>query len=169
NYYGFPSLVNASFNGWSQLDGECLSFLGALTATLPPLAKADILYGGGLIEEARTLSYEAMVISNEVAGMLLRALRGIRVNKETLAEDIVHKVGPGGNFLAERHTLEHLKEEIFISEILDRPKLKDVREAARTRAKKLLGTHQPEPLDRHVRGELRNIVKEAWKRKQKRR
>ena len=169
DYYGFPSLVNASFNGSSQLDGERLSFLGTLTAMLPPLAKADILYGGGLIEEARTLSYEAMVVSNEVAGMLLRALRGIHVNKETLAEDIIQKVGPGGNFLSERHTLEHLRKELLISEILDKPKVKDVREAAKTRAKKLLGTHQPEPLDRNVRGELRNIVKEAWKRKQKRR
>jgi len=164
-YYGFPSLVNASFGGWSELNGEWISFLGAITAMLPPLAKADILYGGGLIENARTLSYEAMVISDEVAGMVLRALRGIEVSEETLAEAVIHKVGPGGNFLSERHTLEHLRKEIFISEILDKPRVKDVREAAKKRVKQLLSTHQPEPLDKSVQDELRKIVKEAWERK----
>jgi len=163
-YYGFPSLVNASFDGWSELEGEWLNFLGAITAMLPPLAKADILYDGGLIEDAKTLSYEAMVIADEVAGMVLRALRGIEVSEETLAESVIHRVGSGGNFLSERHTLEHLRKEIFISEILDKPRMKDVREAAKKRAKQLLSTHQPEPLDKSVREELRMIVKEALKR-----
>ena len=167
-YYGFPSLVNASFGGWSELDGEWLSFLGAVTAVLPPLAKADILYDGGLIEDAKTLSYEAMVISNEVTGMVLRALRGIEVSEETLAEAVVHKVGPGGSFLSERHTLEHLQKDIFISEILDKPRVKDVKETAKKRVKQLLRTHQPEPLDKSVREELRRIVKEAWERKRRR-
>jgi len=168
-YYGFPSVVNASFNGWSELDGNWLNFLGAITAMLLPLAKADILYGGGLIEDARTLSYEAMVISDEVASMFLRALRGIEVSDETLAADIIQKVGPGGNFLSEKHTLEYLRREIFISEILDKPRVKDIREAAKKKAKQLLSTHQTEPLDKSVQEELRKIVKEAWDRKRRRR
>ena len=134
---------------------------------LLPLAKVDILYDGGLIEDARTLSYEAMVISDEVAGMFLRALRGIEVSEETLAEGVIHKVGPGGNFLSERHTLENLRREIFISEILDKPRVKDVKEAAKKRAKQLLSTHQPEPLDKSVREELRRIIKEARERKRR--
>ncbi len=168
-FYGFPSVVNASFGGWSELDGEWLSFLGAVTAMLPPLAKADILYGGGLIEDAKTLSYEAMVIADEVAGMVLRALRGIEVSEETLAEGVIHKVGPGGNFLSERHTLEHLRKEIFIPEIFDKLRVEDVREAARRKAKQLLSSHRPEPLDKSVQGELKKIVRDAWKRKRGRR
>ena len=82
-----------------------------------------------------------------------------------MAEGVIHKVGSGGNFLSERHTLEHLRKEIFISEILDKPRVKDVREAAKKRAKQLLSTHQPEPLDRSVQEELRKIVKEAWERR----
>lgn len=167
-HYGFPSLVNASFDGWSELDGEWLSFLGSMMAMLSPLAKTDILYDGGLIEDARTLSYEAMVIADEVAGMVLRALRGIEVSGETLAEGVIHRVGPGGNFLSEKHTLEYLRKEIFISEIFDRPGVKDVREVAKKRAKQLLSTHQLEPLDMSVREELRKIVKEAWERKRRR-
>jgi len=62
-----------------------------------------------------------------------------------------------------------LRKEIFISEILDKPRVEDVREAAEKRVKQLLSTHQPEPLDRSVQEELRRIVKEAWERKRRRR
>ena len=166
-HYGFPSLVNGFGGGWSELDDERLGFLGDMMAMLPPLAKADILYDGGLIEDSMTLSYEDMVISNEVGGMVLRALRGIEVNEETLAENVIHKVGPGGNFLTEKHTLEHLRKEIFIAEIFDKPKVKDIQETAKKKAKHLLNTHQPEPLDKGVREELRRIVKEAWERERR--
>jgi trimethylamine--corrinoid protein Co-methyltransferase len=166
-HYGFPSLVNGFDGGWSELDDERLGFLGEVMAMLPPLAKADILYDGGLIEDSMTLSYEDMVISNEVGGMVLRALRGIEVNEETLAENVIHKVGPGGNFLTEKHTLEHLRKEIFIAEIFDKLKVKDIREAAKKKAKHLLNTHQPESLDKGVREELRRIVKEAWERERR--
>jgi trimethylamine--corrinoid protein Co-methyltransferase len=158
-HYGFPSVVNASFDRWSEQKGT------AVTAMLPFLAKADIFYDGGLIENAKTLSYEAMVIANEKAGMVLRALRGIEATEETLAEHVIRRVGPGGSFLSERHTLEHLRNEIFISDILDQPRVKDVTKAAKKRAKELLSTHQPEPLEKSVREELREIIKEAWKRK----
>jgi len=162
-YYGFPSLVNATFGAWSGFDSGQLGF-----GRLSSLPKADILYDGGLIENAMTLSYEAMVISNEMAGMVFRGMKGIEVNKETLAEDVVHKVGPGGNFLTEKHTVEHLRKEIFIAEIFDKLNMKDIREAAKKKAKHLLNTHQPEPLDKSVQEELRRIVKEAWKRKGRR-
>jgi len=158
-HYGFPSVVNASFDRWSEQQGT------AITAMLPFLAKADIFYDGGLIENAKTLSYEAMVIANEKAGMVLRALRGIEATEETLAEHVIQRVGPGGSFLSERHTLEHLRNEIFISDTLDQPRVKDVTKAAKKRAKELLSTHQPEPLEKSVREELREIIKEAWKRK----
>jgi trimethylamine--corrinoid protein Co-methyltransferase len=162
-YYGFPSLVNATFAAWSGFDNWQLGF-----GMLPSLPKTDILYDGGLIENAMTLSYEAMVISNEIAGMVFRGMKGIEVNEETLAEDVIHKVGPGGSFLTERHTLEYLRKEIFIAEIFDKLNMNDIREAAKEKAKHLLNTHQPEPLDKSVQEELRRIVKEAWKRKGRR-
>ncbi len=89
------------------------------------------------------------------------------MNEETLAENVIHKVGPGGNFLTEKHTLEHLRKEIFIAEIFDKPKVKDIQETAKKKAKHLLNTHQPEPLDKGVREELRKIVKEAWERERR--
>ncbi len=167
-YYGFPSLVNGFSGGWSERNDAGVGFLWSMMAMLPPLAEADILYDGGLIENSKTLSYEDMVISNEMVGMVLRGMEGIKVDEETLADDVIHKVGAGGNFLTERHTLEHLRKEIFTSEILDKSKGRYIQEAAKKKAKHLLNTHQPEPLDKSVQEGLRKIIKKAWKRKHKR-
>ncbi|UCE43460.1 MAG: trimethylamine methyltransferase family protein [Candidatus Bathyarchaeota archaeon] len=167
-YYGFPSLVNGFSGGWSGLDDDSLGFLWSMMAILPTLANADILYDGGLIENSKTLSYEDMVISNEITGMVLRCMRGIKVDGETLADDLIHKVGPAGNFLAEKHTLEHLRKEIVAAEILDKSKVKDIQETARERARNLLSAHQPEPLEKSIQEELRGIVKKAWKRERDR-
>ena len=167
-HYGFPSLVNGFSGGWSGLDDDGLGFLWSMMAILPTLANADILYDGGLIENSKTLSFEDMVISNELTGMVLRCMRGIEVNDETLAADLIHKVGPGGNFLTERHTLEHLRKEIADAQMLDRSKVKDIQETAKETARNLLSTHQPEPLEKSIQEELREIIKKAWRREQDR-
>jgi len=71
-----------------------------------------------------TASYDKLVIDNEIIGMVMRAVAGIDVNEETLAFDIIKKVGPGGNYLSERHTRKHMRSEQFLSELSnkdDRP------------------------------------------------
>jgi len=166
-YYGFPCVVGACFGARTTTDSLEVGFLAALSLVFPALVGADVLYGVGLIDEAKTLSYEEMVIGNEVAGMVLRGVRGVEVNAETLAEEVINKVGPGGNFLFEKHTLKNLTNEVFIPEILDRPKLQDALRSAREKAKQILKTHKPEPLDKEIKEELRKIIKEAWRREKK--
>ena len=163
-YYGFPCVVGADFGYWMEAGGRELGFLGALGGVFPALAGADVLYGVGLIDEAKTLSYEDMVVGDEVAGMILRGVRGVEVSAEALAEEVINKVGPGGNFLFEKHTLKNLRREFFIPEIFDRLRLSDMVRAAKEKAKRILATHKPEPLDKEVKEQLRRIIKEAWRR-----
>jgi len=163
-YYGFPCVVGADFGHWSETDSRDLGILGALSAFLPALAGADVLYGVGLIDEAKTLSYEEMVVGDEVAGMLLRTVEGVGVSAETLAEEVIDKAGPGGNFLFEKHTLRNLRKELFIPDLIDRPRLEDVRRSAKEKARRIISTHRPEPLSKGVKQELRKIIKEASRR-----
>jgi trimethylamine:corrinoid methyltransferase-like protein len=60
-----------------------------------------------------------------------------------------------------------LKKDFFIPELLDRKKTKNLMEGAREKAKEILATHQPEPLDKSLKEQLRQIIKEAWKREQR--
>jgi trimethylamine--corrinoid protein Co-methyltransferase len=164
-YYGFPCVVGANFGHLSETDSRELGLLGALSAFLPALAGADILYGVGLIDEAKTLSYEEMVVGDEVAGMLLRALRGVEISEEALAEEVIEKAGPGGNFLFDKHTLRNVRKELFVPELIDKPRLEDVRRSAKEKARRVISTHKPEPLGEGVKEELRKIIKEASRRK----
>ena len=102
----------------------------------------------------------------------LRILNGITVSDNTLALDVISRVGPGGHFLGQEHTRKLFKKEHFVPEISDRTTpeswvkagSKDIREVARERAKQLLKEHIPPPLDKTMREELLAIVKDVEKR-----
>lgn len=98
-------------------------------------------------------------------------MRGIEVSDRTLAADVIEAVGPGGEFLGQRHTLENLQREHYIPKIINRDKWevwekagsKDLREVARQEAKRILQEHEPEPLDDDIRTEIENIARKIGK------
>jgi trimethylamine--corrinoid protein Co-methyltransferase len=63
---------------------------------------------------------ESLVIDNEIASAVMRAYRGLEVNNDNLAVDVIREVGPGGIFLGRKHTLKHYKTEIWLPEISDK-------------------------------------------------
>ncbi len=78
------------------------------------LTGADCIHlAAGMIDSASSISYEQYVIDNEIIGMTHRILAGIKVNEETLGFDVIEKVGPGGNYVAEDHTIDHMMDEFF--------------------------------------------------------
>jgi trimethylamine--corrinoid protein Co-methyltransferase len=75
---------------------------------------ADLVHlAAGMLDSGNSISYEQYVIDNEIIEMIKRILSGIRVNENTLGFDVIEKVGPGGNYVMEDHTVEHMKEEFF--------------------------------------------------------
>lgn len=75
---------------------------------------ADCIHlAAGLIDSGNSLSYEQFVIDNETIGMIHRILSGIEVNKDTMGLDVIQKVGPGGNYVTEDHTIDHMMNEFF--------------------------------------------------------
>ncbi|MFP3952929.1 MAG: trimethylamine methyltransferase family protein [Candidatus Acetothermia bacterium] len=80
-----------------------------------------IHHAAGMLESMLAVGYEKFVIDNDIIGMALRALRGIEVNEDTLAFDVVKNVGPGDNFLTQRHTIKYSRSDEFYSpHVLDR-------------------------------------------------
>ena len=76
----------------------------------------------GLMESDLTVSYEKLAMDNEILGMCQRVLRGIEVNDETLATELMIERGPGKDFMTEEHTLQHMREEFFVSQLANRQK-----------------------------------------------
>jgi trimethylamine---corrinoid protein Co-methyltransferase len=114
-YYGCPTGVHGGktdscfYN--EQTGAEKISSM-----LLPVLAGAVGIGTVGHLENAVTFSPVQLVIDNELVRYVRRAIRTPWVvNAETLAADVVHAVGPGGNFLGEPHTAEHFRDELFLS------------------------------------------------------
>jgi len=113
---------------------------------------------------------EQLVIDDEIINYTKRMIEGITVNDETIAADLIMKVGPGGSFLAEPHTLLHFKEELWDAKLAQRFSSHEewenkggltIRQKAHQIAKQTLSSHKPEPLDKGVEKEIWDIVKRA--------
>jgi trimethylamine--corrinoid protein Co-methyltransferase len=125
----------------------------------------DIVLGlGGL---GGTTCPEAMVIDNEIVDYALRFAQGIEVNDDTLALDVIDKVGPGGHFLGEKHTLKHFRErwmprlDVDSLETWEKEGVKSLGELAHEKVKEILATHKPTPLPEDVDREICRILKRA--------
>jgi trimethylamine--corrinoid protein Co-methyltransferase len=82
------------------------------------MAGADCIHlAAGMLDSGNSISYEQYVIDNEIIGMIRRVLTGIRVDEDTLGLDVIEKVGPGGNYVMEDHTVEHMTKEFFYPEL----------------------------------------------------
>ena len=140
-----------------------------LTAMLPALAGANLVYGMGMLEMGQVLSFSQMVMDNEFAAMIKRTIRGMRVNDELMGVDVIQRVGAGGNFLGQQHTMDHIDEEQVQADLIDRRMrggwekrgAKDLHQSSVERAKKLLETHQSKALEDGLAEELVKIARSA--------
>ena len=134
------------------------------------LAGLNFVSGMGLNGTENTLSLEQLVIDDEIINYTKRMLEGITVTDEKISADLIMKVGPGGSFLAEPHTLQHFKEELWDAKLAHRFSSHEewekkgaltIRQKAHEVVKNLLESHTPEPLDKAVEKEIWDIVKRA--------
>lgn len=85
-------------NGWEK----------ALSGVLCWAAGCDMFGQGGFLLDG--FSMEQLVLDDEALGMLQKVCQGVIVDDDSLAFDVINTVGPGGNFLAERHTMKHARD-----------------------------------------------------------
>jgi len=101
---------------------------------------------------------ELVVMTDEIVSLNRRTLEGIDVNPDTLGFDVIAKVGPGGNFLREKHTAKYVRSQQWMPTILNRKTREnwkadgspDLWERARRRALGILADHKPEPIPADV-------------------
>lgn len=85
---------------------------------LVALSGADLVHlAAGMLDSGNSISYEQFVIDNEIIGMIRRIIGGIRLDEETIGYDIIKSVGPGGNYMLEDHTVDHMMTEFFYPEL----------------------------------------------------
>ncbi|UCB43148.1 MAG: trimethylamine methyltransferase family protein [Dehalococcoidales bacterium] len=119
-FYKLPFYATGGMTDSKVLDSQS-GYESALTGLLCALAGSNFIHdAAGLMEFAMTVCYEKLVIDNEILGMVMRAVEGIRVDDETLAFDLIKQVGPGGNFTTAKHTRRFMRTEHYLPTLSDR-------------------------------------------------
>lgn len=143
----------------------------SLQSLLVALAGGNYIHdAAGLLECCLVSDFEQYVIDNEMLGMIARVLDGIRVTPDTLAFEQIKEIGPRGNFMGLRHTLDHVRAgEHYLPRLFDRTTRdtwetrgsKDIREVAREKARQILATHSVPSLPAEAKDELQSIIRHA--------
>jgi len=109
-FYGCPSAIHGAKTD-ACAPGTRVGMEKMASMILPVLAGALGIGTAGHLENARTFSPQQLVIDNLIAKIVRRIVRGIEVNDEPLALDVIGDVGPGGHFLDQTHPLERARDE----------------------------------------------------------
>jgi len=81
---------------------------------------ADFIHlTAGMMDSGKSISYEQYAVDDENIGMIRRILQGITITEDTPALDVIRRVGPGGHFVIQEHTLEHMSE-LYYPELSER-------------------------------------------------
>ncbi len=123
--YKLPFYATGGMTDSKVLDAQS-GYESAITNLLCALAGANFIHdAAGLMEFALTVSYEKYVIDDEILGMVMRAVEGIKVNDDTLAFDLIKEVGPGGNFVTAKHTRRFMRSEHYEPSLSNRDSRED--------------------------------------------
>jgi trimethylamine--corrinoid protein Co-methyltransferase len=136
-----------------------------LTGLAAALAGSNYIHhSAGFLESLLAVAYEQYVIDNDINGAIMRMVRGIEVNEDTLSVDVIDEVCRGeGHFLGHAQTLAMMHSEYLYPELMDRSSRddweesgsRDIREAARERAAQILAEHWPVVIPPDLDAELR--------------
>jgi trimethylamine--corrinoid protein Co-methyltransferase len=168
DFYNIPLSMGSFATGAKEPNWQA-GIDNSLSTFMASVVMSDMLLGVGLLHGSRIWSYEQMLMDCEIFNVVHKMMDGIPVNDETLALEAIQAVGPGGNFLAQKHTLKHMRE-VYLPQFMDRRPYNvweetgdGPRDWARAKAREILATHQPEPLDQKLSTEFRRIIHDLEK------
>jgi len=121
-HFGVPMYSTAGTTDSKAVDVQA-SYESAMSSLLVAMSGANYIHDiAGLMESDLTVSYEKLVIDNEILGMTQRVLRGIEVDEETLCLQRMIEKGPGEDYMMEEHTVRHMRSEFFVPRLANRDK-----------------------------------------------
>jgi trimethylamine--corrinoid protein Co-methyltransferase len=147
--FGLPTWGLAGSTDSKALDAQA-GIESAFSILAQGLGGLNLIHDVGYMDGGMICSTEMLVLGNEVVSMAKRFIRGIAVNAETLARDVIQKVGPGGNFIQEEHTFRHFRNELWMPTLMSRQPYetwrqegsKDMSRRVQEKVKAILDTHK---------------------------
>ena len=152
-WLGIPFMGTAGASEAKQLDLQA-AIESTIQVVLSGLSGATLVHDVGFLDCADIGSLESLVMNDEIIAMTRRIMRGVEVSDDTLLLELIDQVGPGGQFMSERHTAKHCRAEIWTPTLMDREPWVNWQAAGaqtmldriRAKLREILATHRPPPL-----------------------
>ena len=171
HYVGLPLWQTGGCTDSKTFDEQAI-IEGSLSVYFSALTGGDLCHDVGYTESAMTGSVFQLSAMDEAIGYSRRITRGIEVNEDTLAVEVIHNVGPNGHYLREPHTRRYYKNEFWYPNLCDRRNYEEwelmgktsFKERTEARVNKILTTHQPSPIKPETEKVIAKVLAEAEKR-----
>lgn len=171
HYAGLPMYSTSGCTDSKSLDVQA-AVESSLSINAAMMSGAEFVHDNSYIESGKCSSIFQTVMDNEVIGMAKRVRDGIVVNKETMAVDVIGKVGGGGHYLYEEHTMNHFRSH-YMPKLMERRSYEEwavdkkrMSDRIVEKTRDLLTSH-PGTIDKLPKGveeETRKTLEEAEKR-----
>ena len=119
-FYQIPCRISGALSDSKMFDTQA-AYESAITLMMAQMAGGNfILHSAGIIETYNCTSFEKLIMDNEIIGYLKRIEKGVAVDEDSLAYDVIEEVGQQGTFLVEDHTVEHFRDEFYMPTLSNR-------------------------------------------------
>jgi trimethylamine--corrinoid protein Co-methyltransferase len=164
-FYGVPCRSGGGLTDSKTVDGQA-GYESAIMLMAPVSAGTNIiLHTAGILQYWLCMSFEKFVMDAEIAGILRRFRRGIEIDEQSLAFDVVSKVGPGNHFLNQKHTRIHHKTEFRKPMLSDRQSYEgwaieslNTEDRAHQLCQKMVADYEDPGLDEGLQKELQSYI-----------
>jgi trimethylamine--corrinoid protein Co-methyltransferase len=167
HFYELPFFCLAGSTDAKVLDAQA-GMEYAMSIYNATLNGCNIIHDCGYLESGLTSSFESVLFSDEIIGMIKFMLRELNFDDQTVALDLIDTVGPGNNFLLEDHTYENFKQNLYMPRYLDRKRFeewetegsRELRQELNTKAQEIFTQHQPKELSEAIILEIKSIIEQ---------
>jgi len=167
NYLGLPMFGTAGVT-----DSKLVDTQAAIEATFniatQSLVGANLIHDVGYLASGLLYSYDQLIMSDEIIGMVKRIMEGIDTSGDNIPLDLINEVGPKGNFLNTSHTMDNFKKEHWQPSLMDRTNFdnwkangeKSMGDRISEKRDKILENHEPDVLEEDKLEKLDEIIEE---------
>ena len=164
-FYQVPIYCSGGMSDAKLPDAQ-IGYEKMATLLLAAMGGANYIHHAiGMVTNMSAASLEQAVLDDEIVGMAMRVLRGIEVTDDSMGIDAIQRVGPGGHYLMDAHTVQFMRSEFFYPPVADRQNRaaweeagrKDTRARAAARVEELLRKHEPPGLPFEIDTAIRNL------------
>lgn len=167
HYYDLPAFSTGGATDSKLLDEQAI-FEATLSLYGSTLAGGNMIHDLGYMESGKTGSLELLVIEDEIVSWIKAKTKGLEINEENLAMDLIHEHALSGDFLGTDHTLRHVGEG-WEPRLLDRQNYSDwsddggtsMRERAQEKVDKILEEEPQDIVSTEIAERIKNIADKA--------